>query len=818
MATVRRELHLGGIVQGVGLRPWALREAGARGLAGHVRNRRDGVLVVLEGEERAIDDFLAALAERPPAGARVETLRRVAASPQGECGFAVVASEAGRASQASGAARVPPDAATCRACLREMFDPADRRYRHAFPHCTDCGPRASTIHALPWDRERTSMRDFPPCDECLREYADPADRRFHAQAIACPRCGPRLRACAADGREPAGDPLEAAAACLAAGGIVALKGYGGFHLAVDATRPEAVARLRKRKRRPAKPLALLVPDLARARRLVRLDAADEALLTGPHAVVVAPRRPAGVAELGLAEEVAPGIRDLGVLLPVAPVHWLLLFAPGAHPSRDGPRFPALVLTSANRSGEPTVHRNDEARRALGGIADLWLEHDRDVVRPNDDPVYRAAGSTPVPIRLSRATAPRALTLPDGLRADAPVLALGGDLKCAPALAHGGEILLAEHLGDLGSVASADALPLRARELCRLVGTEPRVAVHDGNPDYVSSALAPSLAPATHAVQHHHAHAAACLVEHGRTGPCLALALDGAGLGPDGSLWGGELLRVDLWDFERLAHLPRVRLPGGDAAVREPWRMAAAWLDHAFPDGAPPLAWQQRRDPARLATLRHAAARGVNSPWTSSCGRLFDAVASLLDLCEGARHEGEGAMRLEALASTADADEREDPVACDLSPRAAAPWTIPAADLVARVAGAHAAGRDRAGTARRFHRDLAARLVAAAAAAARASGLRSVVLTGGCLQNRLLAAELRRGLEERGLEPLAHRVVPPSDAGLAVGQAAVAVARAARPGDAGPGQPGPPAPGRPSTGGNAPVATPRSAPSVSRTMK
>jgi hydrogenase maturation protein HypF len=782
MDPVRREIALRGVVQGVGLRPFAARAARALGLAGEVANASWGVRVVLEGSAEKIEAWLAALRAEAPAAARIEALAQRDAPVRGLAGFAIAASEL---AEEAAPTRIPPDAALCEACRAELFDPRDRRHRYAFTHCAACGPRASVALALPYDRARTTLGAFPPCAACRAEYDDPEDRRFHAETVACPACGPTLVVRTAGGASADGDPVEAAATCLRAGGVVALKGYGGFHLACDATRGDAVARLRARKGRPAKPFALLVPDLAAARALAELAPADEAWLAGPaRAVVVAPRRAAGCGALGLAEAIAPRTRDLGLLLPVAPLHWLLLYGPGTRPGPGAARFPALVFTSANRSGEPTLHDDAEALAQLAGIADLVVGHDRAVARPSDDPVVRSAPTGPIPIRLSRATAPLVLplarggaTAPADLREAPAALAVGADLKAAPAVLARGEVVLGEHVGDLAHAAAADALEARAEALAGLVAARPAVVAHDLHPDSVGRALAAGLAARLGAqlapVQHHHAHAAACLVEHGRAGPALALVLDGAGFGADGAIWGGELLRVTLAECSRLAHLEYVPLPGGDAAAREPWRMALAWLRRAFPaGGAPRLAWHARRR-GELALLARAAERGVASPPTSSCGRLFDAVASLLDLGDVASHEGEVALALESLAEATSE-------AYPLGGRDPAPGTdgaLPAADLVRDLVRARAAGVCRASLARGFHVALAARLAGAVARAARDTGLGEVALSGGCLQSRLLAAELASRLRAAGLRPLLHRALPPNDGGLAVGQAAVAASRA-----------------------------------------
>jgi hydrogenase maturation protein HypF len=720
--------------------------------------------------------LVARLRDSPPAAACIETLH-VGASPyRGEAEFRVLPGDAA----ASGfRTRIPPDAPLCEDCQRELFDSASRRFRYAFGHCAVCGPRASVLLDLPWDRERTTLAAFPPCDACQREYENPADRRFHAESIACPACGPRLRARKPDGGEVLGDPIEVAAEQIRGGGIVAVKGYGGYHLATLATSEDAVARLRKRKGRPTKPLALLVPDLATARRLAVLDAEAEALLVGPtRAVVVVPRRGPACARLGLAAGVAPGTNDLGLVLPCAPLHFLLLFGPGARPGSGRARLPALVFTSANLSGEPTLSDDAAALTRLGGIADLLLEHDRAVAAPCDDAVFRSSERGPIPLRLARATAPCVLVLPRAATWGHPaaVLAVGGDLKSAPAVAVHGEVVLGAHIGDLASADAADALKARALALARQHGMSPRTIAHDLHPGYASTAIAQRLAgqlgTRTCAVQHHHAHAVACLVEHRHPGPALALALDGAGWGPDGTFWGGELLHVSFSGFERLGHIDPVPLPGGDTAAREPWRMAAVWLAHAFPDGdAPHLPWHDRRKAVALAVVARMAERGVNAPLTTSCGRLFDAVASLLDVADRATHEGEAALALEALAAAAHGP------AHGLNELAAVgEETMSVLDLVREVALAHAGGEAPAAIARRFHRRLAARLAEAASRHAPRLALRDVALTGGCFQNRLLLADVCAALEARGLRPLVHARVPPNDGGLAVGQAAVAIVR------------------------------------------
>jgi hydrogenase maturation protein HypF len=773
MLNMRREILVTGTVQGVGFRPWVARAAHALGLTGSVCNAGDGLRISVEGTQPTLDALVARLRDSPPVGACVETLQVDAAEFRGEEKFRVLRGDSVAPGRRT---RIPPDAPVCEECQRELFDPESRRFRYAFGHCAVCGPRASVLLDLPWDRCRTTLASFPPCDACRREYEDPGDRRFHAESIACPACGPRVWARRTDGTEPYGDPIEAAAEQLRTGGIVAVKGYGGYHLATLATSERAVARLRERKGRPTKPFAVLVPDLSAARRLAILDAESEALLAeNARAVVVAPRRSEGCARIGIAKGVAPGTNDLGLVLPCAPLHLLLLFGVGAHPRSQSARLPALIFTSANLSGEPTLFDSDRALARLDGIADLLLEHDRAVATPCDDSVFRSSTRGPIPLRLGRAVAPCVFGLPRAVIEARPaaVLAVGGDLKSAPALAANGEVVLGSHVGNLATQDAADALEIRALSLAQQQGVLPDTIAHDLHPGYVGTAIAQRLAERlgarTVAVQHHHAHAAACLLEHGRPGPALALALDGSGWGPDGTLWGGELLRVSLGGFERLAHLDRVPLPGGDAAAREPWRMALMWLGHAFPSGnAPQLPWHTRRKPLELSIVGAMAERGINAPLTTSCGRLFDAVASLLDLGDHATDEGEAAQALEALAEAA-----VPPAHLPDETAAVGDPVVSVLELVREVVLAHVRGKPPSEIARHFHRRLAARLAGATAWHAARLGLSDVALTGGCLQNRLLLGDLCQALEARGLRPLVHRRVPPNDGSLALGQAAIA---------------------------------------------
>ncbi len=775
MERVRRRIRILGQVQGVGFRPFLAREAARLGLAGGCRNREGGVEVEVEGPARDVAGFEEALRFRAPAAATLRRVESVPVAPRGGAGFRI---ERSRGSDA-GAGEVPVDRPVCSACVAELFEPANRRRRYAFTHCAGCGPRASVLTRLPYDRERSALAAFPPCPRCRAEYADPESRRYHAQTLCCPRCGPHLFAVRPGGIVPAGDAVVLAAAELAAGGIVALRGYGGFHLLADACNGRAVARLRERKGRPRRPFAVLLPDLEAARSLVALDRDGAALLTGPTApVLVAPARRAGVRAIGLAEGVAPGVSDLGIALPFAPVHHLLFHAPGRSPGMDPPRFRALVFTSANRSGEPTLHRNGQALQELRGVADLVVAHNRAVEHPSDDPVYRTGSPHPFVLRLGRGASPRVLPLPAPLGDVPDGIAVGGDEKCAPAVVARGRVFLDGHLGDQDSLRAAEELRDRLAWLVRQAGANPAWVASDLHPEYRGTVFATGLGLPRIAVQHHHAHGVAVLAEHGRRGPAVGWILDGFGLGVDGGAWGGELLVFDLDRAERWGHLESIRLVGGDRAAREPWRAALAWLVRAgVPDRARDLAWWSRRDPALVAQVLEAAGRPGLSVETSSCGRLFDAVSSLLDCVDRALDEGHAPRELEALAErgrSLEAGAGAEPVGGP--PPGSRGRAVPVRDLIRDLVGERRAGVARERCAWRFHLRLAARLAAAARRLAAERQVGTVVATGGCLQNRILRELFTRHLEGSGLEVLLAERIPSNDGGLALGQAVAAAAR------------------------------------------
>jgi hydrogenase maturation protein HypF len=712
----RRRIRVRGVVQGVGFRPFVHRVATREGLRGRVWNDGDGVVVEVEGPAAALDAFARALEDESPPLARVASVASELVAPVGEHGFAVVASHGGGRS-----AVVPPDVATCDDCLRELFDPKDRRYRYPFVNCTNCGPRLTIVVGVPYDRPSTTMAPFPLCPDCRREYEDPADRRFHAEPIACPACGPRLSL-----------PLGDAVAALREGAIVAVKGLGGYHLACDATSEHAVARLRERKGREEKPLAVMSADPFA---LADPTPAELDLLRSPARPIVLVRRRCDAA---VAPSVAPGTPWLGLMLPYTPLHHLLATDIGL----------PLVMTSGNRTDEPIAFDDDEARRRLGDVADLFLAHDRPIHRRCEDSVVRAG----FPLRRSRGYAPSSLTLP--LALERPLVAAGAELKSTFCVARGAEAFLSSHLGDLTGEEAHAAFRHDLALWLDMLGVEPAAIACDLHPDYLSTSWAWEQGLPVVEVQHHHAHAAACLAEHGETRPALAVVLDGTGYGADGTIWGGEVLRCDLGSFERVAHLEPVPLPGGEAAVREPWRIAAAHLERA----GRPVPWQ------RWELVRQSLA--VNAPLSSGAGRLFDACSALLGVRKRISYEGQAAIELEHLA-----DDVEAPAyAC-----AIAGGAIRGSDLIAAAHDDLAAGRDRAEIAAAFHEGIAAAFATACAAA---GGSKTVALSGGCLQNLRLLASLRARLERQGFRVLTHAAVPPNDAGVSYGQAAVAAARLA----------------------------------------
>lgn len=745
-----QSIRIRGRVQGVGFRPLVWRAARERGLRGEVRNDADGVLIHLAGPSGAIDEFLADIQRRLPRLARIDAIER-ARLKAGDlpAGFRIAVS--GPDGSRTG---VTPDAAICPDCAREVADPAERRYRYPFANCTQCGPRFSIVEGLPYDRAKTSMAAFAPCDACRAEFENPVDRRFHAQPIACGACGPRVWL-ERDGQEGPGDPIDAAADLLGRGGIVAIKGIGGFHLACDAANETAVARLRARKRRPTKPFALMAPDVETVRSYARLDEAGEAALGDAAAPILLLDKHGA----GLAPSVAPGQWTLGWMLPATPLHLLVLRAV-AHP---------LVMTSGNRAGEPQAMGNAEARATLASVADAFLMHDREIVRRLDDSVLQEAGGAVRVLRRGRGIAPGGIARPDAPGGHLRVTAYGAQVKSAICLLRPGEAILSQHIGDLEAALAMQAFRQADADYHDLFRHRPDVLAADLHPDFQSTRYAQARSAALGVplvrVQHHHAHVAACMAENGwrgADGPVVGIVLDGLGLGPDGTIWGGEILVADYGGFRRHAYLKPVPLPGGAMAQMEPWRALWAHLTAAGIDPAPYL-------PGRpLATLRAMVDTGVNAPRGSAAGRLYDAVCAALGLApERQSHEAEAAMRLETLARGAAADTPGYPFARDGREIDPAPmWR----SLLGDIAG----GRPVPACAAAFEAGLADAMSAAARAAMARTGAGAVALTGGCFQN---AGLLRRCLERlAGVKVLTHRDVPANDGGVALGQALVAAAR------------------------------------------
>lgn len=747
-------LRVVGVVQGVGFRPHVHALATRLGLTGSVQNRTGDVWIEIEGDLAALDRFTAELERSPPPLARIHGLERTRVPTRDEPGFAIQPSTY----DTNHPGEIPPDIATCDACLRELVDPTNRRHAHPFINCTDCGPRFTIIDELPYDRERTTMAAFAMCERCRAEYEDKADRRFHAQPVACPNCGPKLHLRDHQGND-LGDPIPELASRLARGQIALIKGIGGYHLACDATNDAAVQRLRTRKHRDEKPFAVMVRDLAAAESLAQLDALARTLLTSPaRPIVLVPRRDS------LAPSVAPDTPLLGLLLPYTPVHHQLL-------ARTGP----LVMTSGNLSDEPIVHLDSEAIIKLAAIADVFLVHDRPISVACEDSVIRVAPDGPIFMRRARGFAPLSEPLPLPLKI--PTLAVGGQLKSVFALGRGATAILGPHLGDLDDAAVHAAFLTRLDRFERLLRLRPECIVHDMHPDYAPTVYARERSaheniPAL-AVQHHHAHMAACMAEHGLRDPCIGVTFDGLGYGSDGALWGGEFLVGDLASVRRAAHLSVVGMPGGAAALREPWRMAVAWLIAAGVDlRATPLA---RRHPENAVKfLEQLIHRDINSPRTSSIGRLFDAVAALVGACDRATFEGQAAMRLEALALRA-APEFGYPV--DLVQRSAILELDPR-PLIRAVVRDVQAGASAPTIARRFHTALVDAVVATCDALRATTGLTRVVLSGGVFNNAVLASETTRALTRAGFTAHRHHRLPPGDGGLALGQLAVAAAQQA----------------------------------------
>ena len=803
----RRSHTIQGIVQGVGFRPFVYRLALDLGLTGWVRNTPAGVEIEIQGGAASLDAFDEALRNDLPPLALVTSHFRADIPIVAETDFAILPSGGGRAD-----IQRAPDSALCADCLKELFDPADRRFRYPFITCTNCGPRYSIITGIPYDRPSTTMAGFPLCPDCLREYRDPLDRRFHAQPIACHVCGPQVRLIpspsplpafprwgeelfslpqrgrAGEGEESGDVAILAAIELLKNGAILAIKGIGGYHLAVDACNHGAVLRLRERKKRDEKPFAVMAATLETARTLALMSGMEERLLNSPEApIVIVRKRP----NTPLSEPIAPHNGWLGLMLPYAPLHHLLFASP--FDSAQGrplnsqlstlnlqPAFAALVMTSGNISDEPVAFEDDEALRRLSGIADYFLLHDRPIHIRSDDSVMRVFQGKPLFYRRARGYAPRAVTLPFPVP---PLLAAGAELKSAICLADGTRAVVSQHIGDLRNSSTLDSFGHTVRHLSGILEITPLLAACDLHPDYLSTRFAEELGIPLTRVQHHHAHMASCMAENGLDGDAIGVIFDGTGYGPDATIWGGEFLVGGYAGYRRAGQFRTVPLPGGDTAVREPWRMAMAYLYQALGEGAftvdHPVARHLPEQEQRLfaAMLR----RGINSPLTSSCGRLFDAIAALLNVRHTVSYDGQSAIELEALAELGEEEAKSPPpplwqrgeYAYEIVCHDDDPFHLDFSPMFPELLADLDAGLPVAAMAYRFHRTVAAAATDACLRIAAATGLDRVILSGGVFQNRLLSEMLYTALTADGLTVFTHRLVPPNDGGIALGQAAIA---------------------------------------------
>ncbi|HIJ95427.1 MAG TPA: carbamoyltransferase HypF [Desulfuromonadales bacterium] len=767
MPLIRQHYKITGIVQGVGFRPFIYRLAHELELSGWVRNSPAGVEIEIQGADQALATFERALSSEAPPLAAISSISAEEIPLRNENTFVILSSSNGIAD-----ARIAPDYALCKDCLRELLDPDNRRFHYPFITCTNCGPRYSIITGVPYDRPNTTMVDFPLCPDCLHEYHDPLDRRFHAQPIACHTCGPQIRLTNSSGDllSEKEDALTQSIQLLIDGAILAIKGVGGFHLAVDAGNHDAVQRLRERKQRDEKPFAIMVADLETARALLQLNAMEERLLSSSEAPIVIARKQPGTA---LSPLIAPNNGWLGIMLPYTPLHHLLFHASPLTPHHS---FEALVMTSGNISDEPVAYDDEDAQQRLTGIADYFLLHDRAIHIRSDDSVMRVFQGQPLFYRRARGYAPRTVSLPFSVP---PLLATGAELKSAVCLATGNHAFLSQHIGDLQNQSTLDSFSHTITHLSEILAIKPELVACDLHPDYLSSRFAEDSALPLVKVQHHHAHLAACMAENGLEGDVIGIIFDGTGYGDDGTIWGGEFLTGSYGSYRRAAHFCPVPMPGGDAAVREPWRMAMAYLyqalgEAAFTNDHPVATVLPETERALFAQMLR---RGINSPLTSSCGRLFDAVAALLNLRHFVSYDGQAAIELEALAE----DVQSHPVSlyhgrvysyailCDNG----MPLKIDFSAMFPDILTDMAADVPNSEIACRFHQTIATAASDICLQIATSSGVDRVIFSGGVFQNRLLSEMLYTALTKQGLNVFTHRLTPPNDGCIALGQAAVA---------------------------------------------
>jgi hydrogenase maturation protein HypF len=750
---VRRQIEVSGIVQGVGFRPYVYRLATGRKLTGTIRNTSAGVTIEVQGPQERVQDFVDHLPTEAPPLARITSFVVHEMACNGDADFRIVHSHAGEEVRTL----ISPDVAICPDCLRELFDPADRRYRYPFINCTNCGPRFTIVRDIPYDRPSTSMAVFPMCPRCQAEYQDPLNRRFHAQPNACWECGPRVELWDKSGRQiPCRDAIAEAASGLHAGLVVAVKGLGGFHLAVDASNRAAVKLLRERKRRVEKPFAIMVPDLAAAKEICEIDVSAQAALESlQRPIVLLPKKPT----CPIPEEVAPFNRYLGVFLPYTPLHYVLL--------REG-GFKALVMTSGNLSEEPIAIDNREAVRRLNGLADYFLVHNREILLRCDDSVVRVSAGVTRQMRRSRGFVPVPVFLKDEQRS---VLAVGGELKNTVCLTKGKHAFLSQHIGDLENAESYSFFGEAIEHLERILEIQPTVIAYDLHPDYFSTKWALQQSLPLVGVQHHHAHIASCMAENHLDGRVIGFALDGTGYGSDGHIWGGEVLIAGYEDFKRAAHFEYVPLPGGAAAIREPWRMAVSYLARHFGRDFLKLEIPFVRQLNRVKTdvVLRMMEQKINSPLTSSCGRLFDAVAALIGIRQQVNYEAQAAVELEMAIASSDSS---DGYSLELVPDGDG-WIFGTRSLFEAIVRDLQRNITVGEISRRFHNGLVNTFVRTAQLLRDKTALDRVCLSGGTFHNVYLSQQLEARLVEDGFGVFTQHEVPAGDGGLSLGQAIVA---------------------------------------------
>jgi hydrogenase maturation protein HypF len=754
---LRRAFELKGVVQGVGFRPFVYGLARKHSLQGWVKNSSSGVYIEVEGPPKKVEQFTEQLPLEAPPRSRIESLKFVDLPLAGFCGFEIQESleEEGRYQLIS------PDIATCSACREEIFDPRDRRHRYPFTNCTNCGPRFTIMEDIPYDRPRTTMARFRMCPDCRREYEDPADRRFHAQPNACPMCGPRLQLADAEGKPlPAPDPISSALGLLKQGKILAIKGLGGFLLACDAQDASAVKTLRQRKHRPDKPLAVMLPDLSSVEAHCRVDEEEKRLLLSPECPIVLL---SWKADSSIVQAVAPGQKYLGVMLPYTPLHHLLMKESGM----------TLVMTSGNLSEEPIAKDNQEALARLRGIADAFLLHDRGIFVQYDDSVTAVIQGQSYVLRRARGYAPFPLRLPFSTR---PILACGGELKNTFCLTRDDYAFVSQHMGDMENLETLEHFQRTVEIYKKLFRIQPEIVAYDLHPEYLSTKYALGLPGKKVGIQHHFAHLAGCLAENGEEGPAIGLSFDGLGLGTDGALWGGEFLVGDFYSFRRKAHLEYLPVPGGEAAVRHPWRMALSYVYGLLGKERLmkflPLFTRavQVSGPGeeKIRIILQQIDRKINSPLTSSCGRLFDAVSALLGLCPSISYEGQAAMELEMIADPDEKGEYEF-----FTDREGEKEVIRLRPLIGGVIRDLEGGIASSIISGKFHNTLVRMGVTVSQKIRDGGGPEKVTLSGGVFQNRLLLERMKDQLEAAGFKVLVHRQVPCNDGGLSLGQAVIA---------------------------------------------